>query len=422
MERRLKVASIFSNLIIGGDQNRLLSYLAARDRSRFDHVVIGGMRASGELEALCGPIWERFAELDVETIDLGITGRYLQWESAPRLQRAGDKLKTFSRLVQRTARILRERRIDMVDGRVDMGTVMATLAGRWTGVRAIISTNYCPQQMGFQTPVWSLIGRGVYAQVDAIVSDSNACLDAMREWMFSPPPGYCIPNGIEAPRPARPPSEVAAELGIPAGACVVGQIARIQPYKGQDRLLEAAPLVLAQVPEAFFLLSGYPGYSREARDYLERLRAMVADRGIGERVRIVSYPGDVGDLWSVIDIHAHPTELDSSPIALLEGMAVGKPCVTTRIGGIHELVRDGETGIILPADDRDPAGLANAILRLLRNPDEAARMGRNARRRYQEGHTPEVMANRIDDMFEQVYAAPYRRRRRAVVPAASRSA
>ncbi|HEX7035606.1 MAG TPA: glycosyltransferase family 4 protein [Pseudomonadales bacterium] len=413
MARRLKVASIFSNLIIGGDQNRLLSYLAARDPERFDHIVIGGMRASEEIEDLCGPIWDRFAALGVETVDLGMTTRYLRWENASRLTRAGDKVKTLGQLIQRTARILRERQIDIVDGRCDMGTVMATVAGRLAGVRAIVSTNYCPQHAGFRTPVWSLIGRGVYSRVDAIVSDSDACLEAMREWMISPPPGYCIPNGIEPARPARPPAEVAAQIGIPAGAKVVGQIARIQPYKGQDMLLRAAPLVLAEEPNAFFLVSGYPGYTKEALAYLERLHALVAGHGIGDRVRIISYPGEVGDLWSLIDVHAHPTKLDSSPIALLEGMSVGKPCVTTRIGGIHELVLDGETGIILDPENRDPALLASALLRLLKDPAEAARLGRNARRRYELGYTPKVMAERIDDMFDEVHTAPYRRRRRA---------
>jgi glycosyltransferase involved in cell wall biosynthesis len=233
----------------------------------------------------------------------------------------------------------------------------------------------------------------------------------MRQWMFRPPAGYCIPNGIEPPRAQRPKEELLIELGIPSKAKIVSQIARIQPYKGQDLLLEAASVVLAQEPDAFFLLSGYPAYDRAGLDYLDRIKQMVAARGLGDRVRIISYPGSIGDIWSLVDIHVHPTSLDSSPMALLEGMSLGKPAVTTRVGGIHELVIDGETGIVLPRSD---AGLlASSILRLLQNPNEAARLGQNALRRYAASHTPRIMARHTEDVFERVYATPRIQRRAA---------
>ena len=158
-------------------------------------------------------------------------------------------------------------------------------------------------------------------------------------------------------------------------------------------------------------MSGYPAYDNAGLEYLDRIKQMVAARGIGDRVRIISYPGSIGDIWSLVDIHVHPTSLDSSPIALLEGMSLGKPAVTTRVGGIHELVIDGETGIVLPPGNA--SSLASAILRLLQNPDEAARLGRNARRRYEAGYTPQIMARRTEDLFERVYAAPRIRQRAA---------
>jgi glycosyltransferase involved in cell wall biosynthesis len=322
-----------------------------------------------------------------------------------------DKVKKFAQFVYRTARILKKRKIDIVEGRCDTGTVVATLAGRLAGVRAVISTNYFAN-LNYLTrsPAWSLY-RGIYPLVDALICDSDTCLDAMRQWMVFAPPGYCIPNGIEPPRAQRRAAELAAELGIPPQAKIVAQIARIQPYKGQHLLLEAASTVLAQEPEAFFLVIGYPGNDKAGLEYLDRLKQMIERQGIGDRVRIVSYPGSIGDIWSLVDIHAHPTLLDSSPIALLEGMSLGKPAVTTRIGGIHELVIDGETGIILPPGDGN--ALASAILRLLQHPDEAARLRRNAQRRYEAGYTPNIMARRIEDLFEQVHATPRIRRKSA---------
>jgi glycosyltransferase involved in cell wall biosynthesis len=307
--------------------------------------------------------------------------------------------------VQQAARLLRERAIDVVDGRGDTGTVVAALAARLAGTRAVVSTNYFPQvkHAGPRSPAWHLF-RGVYGLVDAVVCDSQTCLDAMRRWMLFAPPGRCIPNGIAPPRATRPAQEVAAELGIPDGARVIGQIARIQPYKGQELLLAAAARVLAEVPDAFVLLCGYPSYNQEGLDHRDRLVRAIAAAGLGKRVRLAPYPGPIGDVWPLVDIHAHPTLLDSSPIALLEGMSLGKPAVTTRVGGIHELVRDGETGIVLPPGDAGP--LADALLRLLHRPEEAVRLGRNARARHRTGYTPQVMARRIEDLFEEVHGAP----------------
>ena len=163
--------------------------------------------------------------------------------------------------------------------------------------------------------------------------------------MLLPPPGYCIPNGIEPPRPTRPPNEVAAELCIPSGAKVVGQIARIQPYKGQDLLFEAAALVLAQEPDAFFLVIGYPAYNQVGIDYHESLKQMVARLGISDRVRMISYPGNIGDIWPFVDIHVHPTLLDSSPTGAARGDVGGEASHHDAGRGIHELVIDGETGM-----------------------------------------------------------------------------
>jgi glycosyltransferase involved in cell wall biosynthesis len=409
MTRRLKVASISSFFHIGGDENRLLAYLGARDRTRFEHVVISGSKPSAEMDDLWGPIWHRYLALDVEVVDLGIPYSFSRLKTASSLTRELDKAKTFTQMVHRTARVLRQRKIDIVDARGDTGTVVGMLAGRLAGVRAVISTNYFPhiKHREARSPAWSLL-RGVYPLVDAVVCDSRACLDEMREWMLLPPPGYCIPNGIEPPKAERPIAELAAELAIPPGAKVIGQIGRIQPYKGQDLLLKAATMVLAKEPDAFFLMSGYPAYDQAGLDYLERIKGMVAREGLGDRVRIISYPGSVGDIWSLIDIHAHPTLLDSSPIALLEGMSLGKPAVTTRIGGIHELVLNGETGLVLPPGD--PETLANAILHLVQHPHEAERLGRNARSRYEQGYTPGIMAGRIEELFEQVNLKPRIRR------------
>jgi glycosyltransferase involved in cell wall biosynthesis len=196
-------------------------------------------------------------------------------------------------------------------------------------------------------------------------------------------------------------------LGLPQDprVRVIGQISRIIPSKGQGRLLTAARSVLAKEPETAFLICGYP----QDPAYQAWLEREAVTLGIADRVRIIRYPGPIGDVWAAIDIHVHASLADSSPMAIAEGMALAKPAVVTRVGGIPELVEHGRTGLVVPAGDSE--ALAGALLRLLREPETARRLGTAAHERYRLRHRPESMARSLEEIFSRV--AQGRERRRA---------
>ena len=125
------------------------------------------------------------------------------------------------------------------------------------------------------------------------------------------------------------------------------------------------------------------------------------------RVAFAPWPGPVGDLWPLIDIHAHPTRQDSSPIALMEGMSLGKPVVTTRIGGIHEIISHEETGLLIPPDDVE--ALTQSLARLLGDPAWAQRLGAAAQARHRAHYAPAVMARGQEAVYDTVWAHPARR-------------
>ena len=381
----------------GGDESRLIQYLQARDDVDFEHVVLVGMDQSGASVALNGPLFERFRATGVEVVPMGVPSDHEQRRQGrtPRVMLGQGR--AFGQIVTRLARTMRERGVDLVDGRVNMGTAMGTLAARMAGVRAVVSTNY--ELSPFQSPATWPLGQAVYAMTDALVSDSQDAIDSMRRWMVRPPPGYNIPNGVVPPAPSRPAAEVRAALDIPADARVVGQVARLQHIKGQDLLLQAAPRVLAAHPDVIFLLVGY---RQLAADYQAGLDRLVEQHGLQDRVRFVSWPGPVGDVWQIIDVHAHPTRRDSSPMALMEGMSLGRPAVTTKIGGIPEIVTNEETGLVIAPDDVD--ALAGALLRLLGDEALARRLGQAAHARYLARHQPATMARAIEALYRQLHA------------------
>lgn len=403
MTKKVSVASVFSYMVVGGDENRLMHYLSSRDRDRFDQVVINCMTPGPASEERFGNMVDRLRRLDVEVIDLGVPAHHIANKpSSPIKARLADA-RAFAEVVRRLTRLFRQRRVELVDARVAMGTILSTLAGRAAGVRAIVSTNY--DLIRLSGPVWGPIGQATYAMVDALICDSQRALDMQRDWMIRPPPGFVVENGINRPVVERTREDVSAELGVPDDALLVAQVARLRRFKGQDRLLWAARHVLAEVPRAFFVVCGFP---QGDPSYAAELERIVADEGIGDRARILGYTGSIGDIWNRVDLHVHPTSLDSLPIAITEAMAFGIPSVTTNVGGITGMVINGESGVIVP--EEDPEALVRAIVRLLQDGDRRRRMGEVALGRYQARHRPEVMARQLEDIFEQVLARPRLRR------------
>jgi glycosyltransferase involved in cell wall biosynthesis len=208
-----------------------------------------------------------------------------------------------------------------------------------------------------------------------------------------------IPNGVESPSSSRSRAEMREALGLPEDPRIriIGQIATLLPTKGQDVLLEAARIVADRAPNVGFLLLGYP---RGGSSYSEDLEKQAARLGLGNRIRICGYPDNIGDVWNLIDIHAHPTQLDSLPQAILEAMSLGIPSVVTPVGGIPTMVEHDRTGLIVPP--RDPVALADALLRLLHEPGTAARLGRAAQDRYRQRFTTTVMTSALENVFASV--------------------
>jgi glycosyltransferase involved in cell wall biosynthesis len=401
---RVRVASVIPDLWFGGSSNRLLSFATSVDRARFEHVVVTLWSRDPTQEQTIGSRRTAYAEAGVEVIDLGEPPRrrIMPSRRPDAVLRAGV---TLGRMLGRLCRVLRERRIDLVDAQHATATLMGAMAGRLTG-RAVTITEYYPYY--FDRSAMRTAGNLAYRSADAFICDSQAHSDLINRWLWRPHPrSVVIPNGIPVPSVTRSNSEMREALKIPLdrGARIVGQVSRLVRHKGQRDLLRAARCVLAEFPDTWFVLTGYAG---EDPPFLEQLRADARELGIEDRLRIVSWPGSIGDIWELIDIHVHASVEDSLPIAITEGMAFGKPAVVTDVGGVREMVTHEETGLVVPM--RDPDAIATGVLRLLREPETARRLGAGAKARYQRGYRPEVMARAIEKVFLDVLE---RRRPRA---------
>src|SRR5262249_30734366 len=152
-----------------------------------------------------------------------------------------------------------------------------------------------------------------------------------------------------------------------------------------------------QDPNVAFLLVGY---DETGGSYKAHLESETRRLGISDRVAIAAYPGPVADVWKAIDVQAHPTQLDSLPSVIIEGMSLGKPAVVTPVAGIPEMVEHGRTALVVPTGDAK--ALADSLVYLLRNPESASRLGANARQLYEERYRPEVLARKFEQLFAEL--------------------
>jgi glycosyltransferase involved in cell wall biosynthesis len=185
--------------------------------------------------------------------------------------------------------------------------------------------------------------------------------------------------------------------GLPAGVPLVGIIAALRPEKNHALFLTAASRVLAQVPEARFVIAG----DGPARAEVERL---CRDSGLGERVALLGTRQDVAALYRSLDVavlSSHPI-VETLPVTLMEAAACGTPAIATAVGSVADVVADGETGFVVPAGDAE--ALAERITRLLADAALRSRMATAARQRAELRFDQRDMVRRYEELFASAAA------------------
>ena len=148
---------------------------------------------------------------------------------------------------------------------------------------------------------------------------------------------------------AAPPVNVHEAFLLPHHAPVVGNVAALVPHKGQRHLIEAAHLVVQQVPDARFVILG----EGELREQLER---QVREHHLEKHVLLPGFRTDVLGCIKGFDLFVMSSVTEGLGTSLLDAMACGRPIVATAAGGIPEVVEDGVTGLLVPPRDHDGAG------------------------------------------------------------------
>ncbi len=238
------------------------------------------------------------------------------------------------------------------------------------------------------------LSRWKYRQVDRFICASNV-IGAMLVHDGVPPERVVtVHEGIDlAHIEAAPRADIHGEFWLPHHAPVVGNIAALVPHKGQRHLVEAAALVLRKVPDTHVLIAG----EGELRDALTH---QIRERHLEKHVILTGFRPDVLSLLKGFDLFVMSSVTEGLGTSILDAMACGKAVVATTAGGIPEVVIDRVTGLLVAP--RDDQALAEAIIRLLGDPDLRDRMGAAGLARVREHFSAERMVRDTAAVYEQV--------------------
>jgi glycosyltransferase involved in cell wall biosynthesis len=172
---------------------------------------------------------------------------------------------------------------------------------------------------------------------------------------------------------------------------IVGNVARLAEQKRHRDLVAAAPKVLERHPDVRFVVAG----DGELREPLTELA-----RPLGDRFVFLGERKDVPEVLASFEVFAYPSRFEGLCVAVIEAQAAGVPVVATPVGGIPENVVDGETGLLVPPND--PGALAEAINRLLDEPELARTLAARARPRVAERYARERMVERTLALYDSM--------------------
>lgn len=332
-------------------------------------LTVNGLRAIGHQATLVahpdGELRRRVAE-GLDLIPL-----------APRTEMDLSAAWKFARLIKRL-------KPDVIHAHDPHGVAMASLALSLGSAAAggVLPALVAARRVDFHLKGNSF-SRWKYRQVDCFLTASEAIRQMLLSDGIPAERARTVHEGIDVDRVvATPAVNVHEAFWLPHHAPVVGNVAALVPHKGQRYLVDAAHLVVQEIPDARFIILG----EGELRDHLEK---QVHEHHLEKHVLLPGFRTDVLGCIKGFDLFVMSSVTEGLGTSLLDAMACTRPIVATTAGGIPEIVEDGVNGLLVPP--RDAASLAKAIVRALKDDALRRRMGDAGFARVSERFTVERM-------------------------------
>jgi glycosyltransferase involved in cell wall biosynthesis len=300
--------------------------------------------------------------------------------------------------IPRLVRTMRSGKFDIVHTHMFASNLLGRVAAMLAGVPVVVST---VQLIAEREKWWEiLLDRALQFKTDMMISSSEAVRRSFIKRGIREDKIITIYNGIDFSRfdgvdggEAR--NKIRLEFGVDDSSFLVGTVARLRRVKGIGYLIEAARHIVETIPDARFLVVGDGPQKAELEHKVEQFDLSSEFIFAGTR-------WDVPAILSALDLFVLPSLSEALGIAVIEALLMRIPVVATNVGGVPEIVRSGETGLLVPP--RDPTRLAEAIAYMHSNKDEAIAMAQAGERRVRGMFDIAHLARKQAELYERLLA------------------
>ena len=370
---------------------------------RIVYTVLDGRMSGGQV--ICGHLMAAALsaghQVCLITSSLGEFTEQVQSLSIEVIQLPMERTFFFHRAVA-FAKFLRDWDADLVHCHsAVVGTILARIGAYLAGVPLISHVHIENKfsDIGWIRKLQIILDNITAIVADKIITISNATKSSLINQGISSNKITVIHNGISLTEQLDNIPDIdhlRSTLGLQKNSHIVGTVARLCPVKGQREFILAARNICNHYPNTEFLVIG-DDYEFEGK-YRSDLGNLVKELGLEEFVHFLGFRSDVRRLIHCFEIFVLPSWIEGLPVTILEAMAARKPVVATSVGGVPELVFDGETGILV--SPRDVLGLSKAIQSLLDQPDIAHQMGNKGYEYVHKEFTHEKMWTQVQQLYK----------------------
>ena len=267
------------------------------------------------------------------------------------------------------------------------------------GMAARVKGLYCVRTRHLSVPVNRHPLNFVYRLPHAVTTTGEGIArHLVEDYGLDPGRVRSVPTGVDTERfaPADPDPALMAELGLTPGAPVVAIVAILRSWKRHDLFCEMAGMVLEQKPEARFLIVGGGPGEKRINGYLDGM-------GLRPKVIMTGHRGDVERILPLVTVQVLCSDQgEGVPQAVLQGLSCERAVVGTDAGGIGQVVRHENTGLLVPPGDA--RALAGAVTRLIEDPGLCRSLGRAGRKMVMAEHSREIMLDKTEEVYALIGA------------------
>jgi glycosyltransferase involved in cell wall biosynthesis len=362
-----RIVYLITELNVGGAENSLYQLVTHLNPKKFSPIVCS---LSGE-----GKIGEKLKAKGIEVVCLGAKNKC--------------DIAIFFKLIK----FLRAQKPHILHTYLFHANFIGRIAGRVAGVPIVISSVRTMEKQK-----WHHVYLDMFTcwMVDKEICVSKDVEKFTGKYARVPAPKLItIYNGIDFSglHPTKNAEDKKEELSIRRFSPIIGTVGHLTVAKGVDYLLKAFKLVLADFPNACLLIVG-------SGEQEKKLKILAEDLNILTSVKFLGFREDNIDIINTMDVFVLPSLWEGMPNVILEAYALGKPVVSTRVGGSAEIIKNGKTGFLVPT--RDEKSLANSIRLLLKNTNMRQEFGNRGKEFISKNFSLDRMVKDTEKLYEEL--------------------